>query len=112
MITRPYQWRSLGGKGGATASPNDKKSLCSRNAEISNEIDTLVGSFETASATALFCLEKGLSLYQKGHFPDVQRVWSKNFPGRSTPSPHLSFFVPNGISMLSMTGGYRSTTPS
>ena len=43
----------------------------SRNAQICNKIDALEGSCETASATALFSLEKGESFYPKRHFPDI-----------------------------------------
>ena len=58
-------WRGGGGR------PKDKKSCCSRNAQICNKIDAVEGSTETASATALFYLEKGESLYPKRRFPDI-----------------------------------------
>ena len=45
------------------------KSCFSRNAQIFNEIDAMEGSTETASATALFYLEKGESLCLKMAFP-------------------------------------------
>ena len=46
--------------------------------------DALEGSFEVASATALFYLEKGVSLYPKRSFPDICSVSSTKFPrGRS-----------------------------
>ena len=38
---------------------------------VCNKIDALEGSSETASATALFHLEKGEFLYPKRHFPDI-----------------------------------------
>ena len=61
------------------------RSGCSRNAQISNKIDTLEGRIEIASATVLFYLEKDVSLYPKGRFPNILRVWSKKFPGGSAP---------------------------
>ena len=36
-----------------------------------NKFDALEGSSETASATALFYLEKGKSLYPRRCFPDI-----------------------------------------
>ena len=57
------------------------KICCSRNAQICNKIDALKGSSDTASATALFYLEKGESLYPKRRFLDILSIWSKNFPG-------------------------------
>ena len=45
------------------SAPNDK---CSRKAQICNKVDTLEGSFEIASATALFYLKKAHANIQKG----------------------------------------------
>ena len=56
---------------GGGGRPNDKKSCCSRNAQICNKIDALAGSSEMASATALFYLEKGGPLYPKKCFPAI-----------------------------------------
>ena len=44
---------------------------CSRNAHICNKIDALEGIIEIAGATALCYLEKGVSLYPKGCFPNI-----------------------------------------
>ena len=52
-----------------------KKSWCPRNAQICNKIDALEGSFEIASATTLFYLEKGVSSYSKGCVPEIKSVW-------------------------------------
>ena len=49
----------------------DRKGEGGANAQICDKIDALEGSFEVASATALFYLEKGVSLYPKRSFPDI-----------------------------------------
>ena len=55
--------RSQGDKRAAV--PPMMKSCCSRNAQICNIIDTLAGSIEISSATALFYLGKDVFLYPK-----------------------------------------------
>ena len=77
-----HQKRSRGQEGQLPPPPM-MKSCCSRNPQICNNIDTLEGKIEIVSATVLFYLEKDISLYPKGHFLDIERVWSKNFPGGS-----------------------------
>ena len=47
------------------------KNWCPRNAQICNRIDKLERSFEIASTTAFFCLERCVSLYPKGGFPSM-----------------------------------------
>ena len=42
-----------------------------KNVHIWNKIDSLEGSIELASATALFYLEKEVSLYPKGRLPNI-----------------------------------------
>ena len=61
------RWRREEG----AAAPMIKNSWGSRNAQICNKIDALEGSYETASATALFYPENGESLYPKRFFPDI-----------------------------------------
>ena len=68
-----------------------KKSWCPRSAQWCNKLDILEDSFEMASATALFCLEKGLPLYPKRRFPEM--VWSKFFQGAPLPDPHRCFLL-------------------
>ena len=48
--------------------PNYEKVGVREMLQICNEIDTLEGSIEIASGTALFYLEKDVSLYTKGAF--------------------------------------------
>ena len=64
-----WQWRRQEGARGRP--PPITKKFCSRNAQICNKIDALEGSFEIASATALFHPEKGVSLFPKRRFPDI-----------------------------------------
>ena len=47
------------------------KMWCSRNAQICNKIDTLEGSIEIASATAIYNLEKDTPLCPKGRLPNI-----------------------------------------
>ena len=80
-----------------------KKRWCSRNAQICYKIDTLEGSFEMASTTALFYLKKGISLYKIRAFPKYSKgVVERIFQTLVT----LFFFILDGTSTLDITGGY------
>ena len=56
---------------GSSRRPSMRKSWCSINAQICNKTDTLEGSIEIASVAALLYLEKDVSLFPNGHFPNV-----------------------------------------
>ena len=103
------QRRSQGARGAATPPPM-MKSWCSRNPQICNMIDTLEGSIEMASTTALFYLEKDVSLCPKGCFPNIWRVQLQKFSrGLCHLTPIiLSFFTSYSTSTLAMTRGYRA----
>ena len=88
------------------------KKLVFENAQICNKIDTLEGSIETASATALFYLEKDVSSYKKGVSLIFRGYGRKKFPGDSAPYPILlSSFKSYGTSTLSMTGWHWALEP-
>ena len=79
------QWRSQGKQGVAALPPPPMMKIwCSRKAQIYNRMETLEGSFKIVSATALFYLEKGVSVYSKGRFLVFKGVVKKSFPGGST----------------------------
>ena len=65
--------------------PQCRTNWCSGNAQICKKTDTLKGSIEIASATALFYLEKDVSLYPKERFPNIEKAWSKKISNGAPP---------------------------
>ena len=65
-------WRSGVARGqGRVANHSVMKNLVFEKYSNLQKTDTLEGSFEIASETALFFLDKGISLYPKGRFPYI-----------------------------------------